>query len=175
MLFNTFFIEAHGGVEGDSASVAMDIALISDYIGQPVNQTMGVTGSLTGDIILPVGGVTEKLRCIMDPDLGMTGACVPWQNKHDIQPLLINIEAEFIQQGAVPGIRIYRSPGQRDHFDVFFCKTKFCAYQILMGLDRAAVEQRMIARSKKDLAEVRRLKAGTAQTDIDLDPLTLSD
>ncbi len=42
------YIQAHGGVEGDSASVAMDIALVSDYIKQPVNQRYGVTGSLTG-------------------------------------------------------------------------------------------------------------------------------
>ncbi|MGD8449845.1 MAG: ATP-binding protein, partial [Desulfobacterales bacterium] len=52
------YIQAHSGVEGDSASVAMDIAIISDYIKQPVNQKIGVTGSLTGDIILAVGGVT---------------------------------------------------------------------------------------------------------------------
>jgi len=151
------YIQAHGGVEGDSASVAMDIALISDYIRRPVNQTMGVTGSLTGDIILPVGGVTEKLRSIMEPDLGMTGACIPWQNKHDIEPLLINAEAEYIQDADVPGIRIYRSAEHRDPFDVFFCKTKFCAYQILMKIDRQSLEKLMIDRSRKDLEEAHRL------------------
>ncbi len=158
------YIQAHGGVEGDSASVAMDIALISDFIRRPVNQTMAVTGSLTGDIILPVGGVAEKLRCIMDPDLGMNGACIPWQNKHDIQPLLINTEAEYIQDGPVPGIRLYRRSRQQDPFDVFFCKTKFCAYRILMGLDRASVEARMIERSSKDLSEIRRLNPGNGET-----------
>jgi ATP-dependent Lon protease len=153
------YIQVHGGVEGDSASVAMDVALISDYIRRPVNQTMGVTGSLTGDIILPVGGVTEKLRCIMDPDLGMTGACIPWQNKHDIEPLLINAEAEYIQNGDVPGIRIYRSAQLRDPFDVFFCKTKSCVYRILMELDRQSLESLMIQRSRKDLEETRSLLA----------------
>ncbi|MEN8264385.1 MAG: S16 family serine protease, partial [Nitrospirota bacterium] len=82
------YIQAHGGVEGDSASVAMDIGLISDFIQQPVNQKYGITGSLTGEIILAVGGVTEKVRLIMDIDLTMEGACVPWQNKYDIEPLL---------------------------------------------------------------------------------------
>lgn len=154
------YIQAHGGVEGDSASAAMDIALISDYIGQPVNQTIGITGSLTGDLILPVGGVTEKIRSIMDPDLGMNGVCIPWQNKHDIQPLLINAEADYIQHGDIPGIRIFRGPGKVDPFDVFFCKTKFCAYEILMGLDRPAIEQRMIKRSRKDLAEAQRRQSG---------------
>jgi ATP-dependent Lon protease len=154
------YIQAHGGVEGDSASAAMDVALISDYIGQPVNQTIGITGSLTGDLILPVGGVTEKIRSIMDPDLGMKGACIPWQNKRDIQPLLINVEAVYIQHGVIPGIRIFRGPDQVEPFDVFFCKTKFCAYEILMGLDRPAIEQRMIERSRKDLAETLRLQSG---------------
>jgi Lon-like ATP-dependent protease len=160
------YIQAHGGVEGDSASVAMDIALISDYIRRPVNQTLGVTGSLTGDIILPVGGVTEKLRSIMDPDLGMTGACIPWQNKHDIEPLLINAEAEYIQHTDVPGIRIYRSEQRKDPFDVFFCKTKFCAYQILMDIDRQSLENRMIDRSRKDLEETRRLHSNNGRLGI---------
>jgi Lon-like ATP-dependent protease len=146
------YIQAHGGVEGDSASVAMDIALVSDYIGQPVNQKYGVTGSLTGDIILAVGGVTEKLRSIMDPDLGMEGACVPWQNKRDIEPLLINMEYEYIRKEEIPGIRIYRSPERQDPFDIYFCKTKYNAYKVLMGLNAQEVEERMAERSRSDLA-----------------------
>lgn len=145
------YIQAHGGVEGDSASVAMDIALISDFIKQPVNQRYGVTGSLTGDIILAVGGVTEKIRSIMDPELGMEGACIPWLNKHDVEPLLINAPAEFIENAGVPGIRIYRREGRRGPFDIYFCKTKYNAYQILMGLDQEAVEARMVERSRRDL------------------------
>ena len=149
------YIQAHGGVEGDSASAAMDIGLVSDFIRQPVNQKFGVTGSLTGDIILAVGGVTEKLRSIMDPDLGMAGACIPWQNKHDVEPLLVNAECDDIQNSGVPAIRIYRQPDRQAPFDIYFCKTKYNAYQVMMGLDREAVEARMAARSRQDL-ELRR-------------------
>lgn len=145
------YIQAHGGVEGDSASVAMDVGLISDYIKQPVNQRYGVTGSLTGDIILAVGGVTEKVRSIMDPDLGMDGACVPWQNKHDIEPLLINSTYEYIQKEEIPGLRIYRSDSRKAPFDIYFCKTKYDAYKVLLGLDREEVEKRMAERSMNDL------------------------
>ncbi|MBN1930899.1 MAG: ATP-binding protein [Desulfobacterales bacterium] len=144
------YIQAHGGVEGDSASIAIDIALISDYIEQPVNQKYGVTGSLTGDIILAVGGVTEKVRSIMDPELGMEGACIPWQNKHDVEPLLINAEFEYIQKEEVPGIRIYRTEQSKEPFDIYFCKTKYNAYKILMDLSREEVEIRMAERSKRD-------------------------
>ena len=145
------YIQAHDGVEGDSASVAMEVGLISDYIKQPVDQKYGVTGSLTGDIILAVGGVTEKIRSIMDPTLGMEGACVPWQNKHDIEPLLINTEYLFIQKEEIPGIRIFRKDNNRDPFDIYFCKTKYNVYKILMDLDREEVENRMTERSTKDL------------------------
>ena len=144
------YIQAHGGVEGDSASVAMDIALISDFIRQPVNQRYGVTGSLTGDIILAVGGVTEKIRSIMDPVLGMEGACIPWLNKYDIEPLLINTVNEYIQKDEIPGIRIYRLDEKTDPFDIYFCKTKYNAYKILMGLNKEEVEVRMAERSKQD-------------------------
>jgi Lon-like ATP-dependent protease len=152
------YIQAHGGVEGDSASVAMDVALISDFIQQPVNQTYGVTGSLTGDIILAVGGVTAKLRAIMDPDLGMLGACIPWQNKHDIEPLLINAQFEYTQWEEIPGIRIFRENDRQAPFDIFFCRTKYHAYTVLMGLKREAVELRMAARTRRDLELIQRMR-----------------
>jgi len=145
------YIQAHGGVEGDSASVAIDIALISDFVKQPVNQRYGVTGSLTGDIILAVGGVTEKIRSIMDPVLGMEGACIPWLNKRDIEPLLINTDSQYIQTDEIPGIRIFRAARKREPFDIFFCKTKYNAYKILMGLEKEAVETLMAQRSRSDL------------------------
>jgi Lon-like ATP-dependent protease len=149
------YIQAHGGVEGDSASVAMDIALISDFVKKPVNQRYGVTGSLTGDIILAVGGVTEKIRSIMDPVLGMEGACIPWLNKRDIEPLLINAASEYIQKDDIPGIRIYRAEGEKEPFDIFFCKSKYNAYKILMGLEKQEVESLMAQRSKNDLEFMR--------------------
>jgi Lon-like ATP-dependent protease len=154
------YIQAHGGVEGDSASVAMDVGLISDYIHQPVNQKYGITGSLTGEIILAVGGVTEKVRSIMDTDLTMEGACIPWQNKYDIEPLLVNMDFEYVQQDEVPGIRIYRTEDRKDPFDIYFCKTKYNAYKILMGLGREDVEARMMERSKKDLEFMRHIAKG---------------
>jgi Lon-like ATP-dependent protease len=114
---------------------------------------------LTGEIILAVGGVTEKIRSIMDIDLTMEGACVPWQNKYDIEPLLVNTDFEYIQKEEVPGIRIYRSDGEKDPFDIYFCKTKYNAYSILMGLNRAEVEDRMTERSQEDLEFMQNMKS----------------
>jgi Lon-like ATP-dependent protease len=161
------YIQAHGGVEGDSASVAMDVALISDFIKQPVNQRYGVTGSLTGDIILAVGGVTEKIRSIMDPALGMEGACIPWLNKHDVEPLLVNAQAEYIQQDGIPGIRIFRGESRTYPFDIYFCKTKYSVYTILMGLGKEAVEARMAERSRRDLDFLRNVAGLSAPAVLD--------
>jgi Lon-like ATP-dependent protease len=152
------YIQAHDGVEGDSASVAMDVGILSDLIQTPVNQKFGITGSLTGDIILPVGGVTEKIRSIMDPDLTMEGACVPWQNKYDVEPLLVNMETEYVQKDEVPGIRIYRTEGRKDPFDIYFCKTKYNIYKILMGLGREEMEERILERCRRDYEFIRRLR-----------------
>ena len=156
------YIQAHGGIEGDSASVAMDVALISDFIKRPVSQKYGVTGSLTGDIILSVGGVTEKIRSIMDVELGMKGACIPWQNKHDVEPLLINEDFTYIQFQDVPGIRIFRREGRNVPFDIYFCKTKYHVYKILMGVSRQEVEDLMGERSKNDLLFIQNMKNSAA-------------
>ena len=88
----------------------------------------------------------------MDPSLGMEGACIPWLNKHDVEPLLINADNEYIQKDDIPGIRIFRRSGQKDPFDIYFCKTKYNAYQILMGMEADEVEDRMAERSKQYLA-----------------------
>jgi Lon-like ATP-dependent protease len=157
------YIQAHGGVEGDSASAAIDVALVSDFIRMPVNEKFAVTGSLTGDIILAVGGVTEKLRAVMDPLLGMSGACIPWQNKHDIEPLLINAVVEYVQVDHIPGIRIFRDADRKAPFDIFFCKTKWQVYRIMMGLDQDCVENRMAERCRED-ARTRRASEGAKPT-----------
>ncbi|MDY6823631.1 MAG: S16 family serine protease [Thermodesulfobacteriota bacterium] len=146
------YIQSHGGVEGDSASVAIDTGLISDYINMPVNQAYAVTGSLTGDVVLSVGGVSEKLKAAMDTDLNMKGACIPWQNRTDAEPLLLNNDSEYIEKKGIPGIRIHRMPGRRMPFDIYFIKTKYHAYEILMGIDEKAVKDRMAQRVQSDLA-----------------------
>jgi Lon-like ATP-dependent protease len=57
---------------------------------------------------------------------------------------------------------------QKDPFDIYFCKTKYHAYKILMGLDRPEVENRMVVRSNQDLEFMRNLKGSTANGAEDL-------
>jgi Lon-like ATP-dependent protease len=77
------FLQTYEGVEGDSASVAVAIAVISALKGIPVKQTYAMTGSLSvrGEI-LPVGGVSSKVEAAIDA--GIEKVIVPMSNIQDI-------------------------------------------------------------------------------------------
>lgn len=73
----------HGGVEGDSASIAVAAAIISALKGIPVRQDTAMTGSLSvrGEV-LAVGGVTQKVEAAMKA--GLKRVIVPKVNVDDI-------------------------------------------------------------------------------------------
>jgi len=75
-----------------------------------------------------------------------------------VEPLLINTEYEYIRKDEIPGIRIFRVDGEKDPFEIYFCKTKYNAYKILMGLGKDEVENRMAQRSQKDLNFIHSMK-----------------
>jgi lon-related putative ATP-dependent protease len=61
------FEQSYGGVDGDSATVAELIALLSAIAGVPLKQSIAVTGSLNqhGDV-QAIGGVNEKIEGYFD-------------------------------------------------------------------------------------------------------------
>ncbi|MEM3791101.1 MAG: ATP-dependent protease LonB, partial [Candidatus Micrarchaeaceae archaeon] len=77
------FVQASSGVEGDSASISVAIAVISALEGIPVDQSVAMTGSLSvrGDV-LPVGGITNKVKAAIEA--GMRSVIIPYANKDDI-------------------------------------------------------------------------------------------
>lgn len=77
------FLQTHEGVEGDSASIAVAIAIISAIVDAPVKQDYAVTGSLSvrGDV-LPVGGVSAKVEAAIEA--GIPNVIVPESNLRDI-------------------------------------------------------------------------------------------
>ncbi len=77
------FIQTYEGVEGDSASVSIALAVISAMEGIPVDQSYALTGSLTvrGEV-LPVGGITSKAEAAILA--GLKHAIVPKTNADDI-------------------------------------------------------------------------------------------
>jgi len=77
------FVQAHGGVEGDSASVSVATAVISALENIPVDQSLALTGSLSvrGDV-LPVGGVTGKIEAAAEA--GIKKVLIPRANMEDV-------------------------------------------------------------------------------------------
>lgn len=77
------FIQTHEGVEGDSASVAVAIAIISSFTKRGVRQDTAMTGSLSvrGEI-LPIGGVNAKIEAAIEA--GIKRVIIPESNLKDV-------------------------------------------------------------------------------------------
>jgi predicted ATP-dependent protease len=80
----------HAGIDGDSASAAELIALLSAISGVPVRQDRAMTGSIDQHgAIRPVGGVSEKVEgfhalCAMRGLTGEQGVLLPSANVGDL-------------------------------------------------------------------------------------------
>ncbi|MFW6311779.1 MAG: S16 family serine protease, partial [Nanoarchaeota archaeon] len=77
------FLQTYEGVEGDSASIAIAVAVISALKKIPIKQNYCMTGSLTvrGEV-LPIGGINSKIEGAIDT--GMEYVLVPKSNIDDI-------------------------------------------------------------------------------------------
>ncbi|MFW6449623.1 MAG: ATP-dependent protease LonB [Nanoarchaeota archaeon] len=77
------FLQTYEGVEGDSASIAIAVAMVSSFNDVPVKQDYAMTGSLSvrGDV-LPVGGVTSKVEAAINA--GIKNVIIPRANFEDI-------------------------------------------------------------------------------------------
>ena len=70
-------------MEGDSASISIAVAVISDLEGVAVDSSYAMTGSLSvrGEV-LPVGGVTPKIEAAHEA--GIMKVIVPKSNEKDV-------------------------------------------------------------------------------------------
>ncbi|HLF54276.1 MAG TPA: ATP-dependent protease LonB [Candidatus Nanoarchaeia archaeon] len=77
------FLQTYEGVEGDSASIAVAVAIISALQKLPVRQDTAMTGSLSvrGET-LPVGGVSAKVEAAIEA--GIKRIILPKSNLQDI-------------------------------------------------------------------------------------------
>lgn len=82
-IYVQFLQTADSGVEGDSASIAVAVAILSALKQIPVRQDTAMTGSLSvrGDV-LAVGGVTQKVEAAIQA--GIKRVVVPKANEKDI-------------------------------------------------------------------------------------------
>lgn len=77
------FVQAHGGVDGDSASIAIATCIVSALKNIPIKQNYAMTGSLSirGEV-LPIGGVSAKIEGAVET--GIKNVIVPKSNMQDL-------------------------------------------------------------------------------------------
>lgn len=100
--FHLSFEQTYGMVEGDSASVAEIICILSALSKKAIRQNIAVTGSINqfGDV-QPIGGVNEKIEgffkvCNMLDTIEGKGVLIPEANKDEII-LKSNVENEIVE------------------------------------------------------------------------------
>lgn len=88
--FHLSFEQTYGMIEGDSASVAEIISMISALSKRGIKQSIAVTGSINqfGEI-QPIGGVNEKIEgffrvCELIDSVEGKGVLIPFTNKDEI-------------------------------------------------------------------------------------------
>ncbi len=82
-IFVQFLQTSDGGVEGDSASIAVAVAIISALKDIPIRQDFAMTGSLSvkGEV-LAIGGVTAKIEAAIEA--GIKNVIIPKSNEDDV-------------------------------------------------------------------------------------------
>ncbi|MGC1454465.1 MAG: ATP-binding protein [Nitrospirota bacterium] len=117
------FEQSYGEVEGDSASAAEVVALISGIIEAPVKQNIAITGSINqkGEI-QPIGGVNEKIEgffavCRNRGLTGDQGVIIPELNRKNL--MLKKEVVDAVKDGK---------------FRIYAIKTVNNALEILTGL-----------------------------------------
>ncbi|MFQ5620987.1 MAG: ATP-dependent protease LonB [Candidatus Nanoarchaeia archaeon] len=77
------FLQTYEGVEGDSASIAVAVAIISALKHIPIKQDYAITGSLSvRGKVLPIGGASAKVQAAIEA--GIKHVVVPKSNIKDI-------------------------------------------------------------------------------------------
>lgn len=84
------FEQSYSYIDGDSASCAEFLALVSAIGGFPIRQDIAVTGSLNQlGMVQPVGGISEKIHgffntCQILGFTGSQGVVIPYSNKSNL-------------------------------------------------------------------------------------------
>ncbi|GAA0767538.1 AAA family ATPase [Clostridium subterminale] len=88
--FNLSFEQLYGVIDGDSASVAEALAIISALCKIPIKQNIAITGSINQfGQVQPIGGVNEKIEgffevCKIMDDIEDKGVIIPLSNKDNL-------------------------------------------------------------------------------------------
>ena len=129
------FEQSYGGIEGDSASVAEFVALISAIADIPLRQDLAVTGSLNQrGQVQAIGGVNEKIEGFFDICSsrglhGTHGVVIPKANEVHL----------MLRQDVLDAV----TAGQ---FHVYSADSIDEALALLTGYSAASIDKRVLAR-----------------------------
>ncbi|RLQ22260.1 ATP-binding protein [Seongchinamella sediminis] len=145
------FEQSYGGIEGDSASVAEFVALVSAIADIPVRQELAVTGSLNQHgQVQAIGGINDKIEGFFDICRarglsGSQGVVMPAANRVHLM-----LRQDVIDAVAAGSFHIYAV----DDIDQ--------ALQVLTGFTTASIDTRVAARVEALQAIARELHARDA-------------
>jgi predicted ATP-dependent protease len=139
------FEQSYGGIEGDSASVAELIVLISALADIPLRQDLAITGSLNQQgQVQAIGGVNEKIEGFFDicKARGLTGTqgvVIPSANEVHLM-----LRQDVLEASAAGQFHVYSA----DNVDA--------ALELLTGHTAASIDARVMARIEELQALSRR-------------------
>ena len=117
------FEQSYSGVEGDSASVAELLAILSSISEIPLRQDLAITGSMDQQgNIQPIGGVNAKIEgffdiCSKEGLSGTQGVVIPWQNEQNL--MLRDDIIEAVKEGK---FHIYSASHANEVIELFSSK-----------------------------------------------------
>lgn len=139
--FNLSFEQLYGVIDGDSASVAEALAIISALCKIPIKQNISVTGSINQfGQVQPIGGVNEKIEgffevCKIKDDTEEKGVVIPLSNKDD---LVLSREVErAIFEGK---FKIYTMETVEDAMELVFDAEEITMDNIMELISKQCIE-----------------------------------
>ncbi|RXI45957.1 ATP-dependent protease [Clostridium tetani] len=135
--FHISFEQVYGKIDGDSASVAEVISIISAISRIGIKRNIAVTGSINqkGEV-QPIGGVNEKIEgffnvCKNLDTVKNKGVAIPYSNRDN---LVLNREVEEeVENG---NFRIYLMKTVEDAVEIFMCNEKVTCKDVFEEADR---------------------------------------
>lgn len=135
--FHLSFEQVYGEIDGDSASVAEILAMLSALSKIPIKQNISVTGSINqfGEI-QPIGGVNEKIEgffkiCKIVDTIEGKGVLIPESNKDD---LVLNEEVE--EAVNLGKFHIYTARTVQDAVELLFGENKITFKEVLNSIEK---------------------------------------
>ena len=135
--FHISFEQVYGKIDGDSASVAELISIISALSRIGIKRNIAVTGSINqkGEV-QPIGGVNEKIEGFFNVCKNLStvknkGVVIPYSNRNDL--VLNNKVEEQVRKG---NFNIYTIKTIEDAVKIFMCNEKINCKHVFEEAER---------------------------------------